>query len=496
MHNWKNSIVYQIFPDRFKIGRNSNLSKNEEAGSFFLPGQTRVKWSTKPERSNDGSHQYLFWGGNLKGITEELEYIKSLGTGILYLTPIFYARSNHKYDTINYFKIDPLFGTLEDFHLLCNKAHSLGIKVILDGVFNHMGDASEWFNKYGIFGKDTGAYNDPESEFRDFFYFSGDTYRGWMNARTLPELNLENSRLQEILFTGENSVIKYWLRQGADGWRLDCAFDLGYDINRMIVREARKVKEDALIIGEVWNYPEGWNVHSDLDGLMNYYYRTVVFDLIRGQLSPAMAGKIIQKSVEDCGIDYLNKCWNILSSHDVPRLSSEFKDGKDTQLAITLQFSLPGVPLIYYGEELEMSGGIDPENRGPMEWERLSENPSRLEFYRKLGVIWNEHRAIREGNFEIQPVSNDELLAFKRSTGIIDELMVLIFNFSDKEQHAHVYMNEGLLMNGTQMVDIISNKKFNTFTGKLEVNIPGRSFLFLMPEITRANDNYSPYKRV
>ncbi|MCD6160703.1 MAG: glycoside hydrolase family 13 protein [Kosmotoga sp.] len=496
MDNWKMGIIYQIFPDRFKIGCNNTVFKKAKSGLYSLPGQVPVNWCTKPRRSKDGSHQYLFWGGDLRGIVEELDHIKSLGTGIIYLTPIFFARSNHKYDTIDYFQIDPAFGTLEDFRLLCDKAHSMGIKVVLDGVFNHVGDASKWFNKHKIFGKDMGAYNKPESEFRDFFYFNDNGYRGWMNAETLPELNLENKKLQEILFTGENSVIKYWLKQGADGWRLDCAFDLGYEFNQMVANEARKVKNDALIIGEVWNYPKGWNVHSGLDGLMNYFFRTVIFDLLRGDLKPAIAAEIIEKSVKDCGIDYLNTCWNILSSHDVPRLSSELKDERDIQLAIALQFTLPGVPMIYYGEELEMIGGVDPENRGAMEWEKINERPSRLEFYTKMGKIWNDHKAIREGNFEIQQTSNVELFAFKRSTDLIDELMVIIFNFTEKEQFTSVYINEGLLMNGTPMIDIISNERFNTFTGKLEVKVPGRSFLILTPEISRTREFYTPYKRV
>ncbi|AKI96913.1 cyclomaltodextrinase [Kosmotoga pacifica] len=496
MGTWKRSIVYQIFPDRFKIGEGKTVFEKEKKGLYSLPEQRVKEWQIKPERSKDGSHQYVFWGGDLRGIIEELEYIATLGTGMIYLTPIFLARSNHKYDTIDYFKIDPAFGTLEDFRELCDRAHDMGMKIIIDGVFNHIGEASKWFNKLKLFGDNTGAYNDPDSEFRDFFYFNGNNYRGWMNAKTLPELHLENSSLQEILFKGEDSVIKYWLRQGADGWRLDCAFDLGYEFNRMIVDEARKVKEDALIIGEVWNYPKGWNTDAGLDGLMNYFFRTIIFDLVRRELEPHIAGRILEKTVEDCGIDYLNTCWNILSSHDVPRLSSEFEDEKDIRLAIGLQYTLPGVPMIYYGEELEMEGGIDPENRGAMEWDKLQKNPPRKTFYERLGKIWKSHRAIREGGFEVLSTSSNGVLAFKRHTENIDELVVVAFNFQLEECNVNVYLNEGTFMNGTPMVDLLTDERFSTHTGKISVKIPGRGFVLLRPEISRNMLKYTPYKRI
>lgn len=496
MFDWHTSkVVYQIFPDRFNIGDGKTAKQKENEGLYPLPGQRTVDWKEKPKRTGDRTKQLLFWGGDLKGITEKIDYIKSLGAEIIYLTPIFYAHTNHKYDTIDFFRIDPAFGTLQDFKELCETAHQNDLKIILDGVFNHVGFASKWFNGLNLF-PEKGAYQSPDSPYRDYFYFSGDKYRSWVNSGSLPELNLENPELQEILFTGENSVVKYWLKQGADGWRIDCAHDIG-NLNHIIVEAAKSVKPDALIIGEVWNYPKGWNEFAGLDGIMNYHFRSLVIDLLKAAIPVEIAARIMKGTVEDCGVDYLSKCWNILSSHDVPRLSNTFDSERDIQLAIALQFSFPGVPMIYYGEELEMTGGEDPENRDAMRWENLNSSPERFNFYKKMTEIRKKKTALQKGKFNVLHNSQpDKIMAFKRSMERIDDLVLIAFNFSHERTQFKTYINESTLMTGTLFRDLFTGETFRTDVSNITLQVEPRSFRILEPIIERVPDRYTPYKRV
>ncbi|MDK2951977.1 MAG: cyclomaltodextrinase / maltogenic alpha-amylase / neopullulanase [Kosmotogales bacterium] len=494
MKDWKReAIIYQIFPDRFSIGMGSSVY--EKINKYSLKGQKVEPWDFKPTHTKSGNHQYRFTGGDLRGIINKLDYIKELGVNTIYLTPIFFAHTNHKYDTIDYFTIDPAFGSEDDFVELCKRVHDENMKIIIDGVFNHMGAASKWFNKNKFF--KGGAYSDTGSQYRDFFTFSNNhDYLGWSDSKNLPELKLENEKLREILFTGEDSVIKKWIKLGADGWRLDVAFDVGPEFLKEISDSAKEVKKDAVIIGEIWNFPGSWNKKAKIDGLMNYSFKFLVEDIIKRKITAQTGSKIFADMVGKCDLDYLQRSWNMLSSHDVPRLSGIFSNEKEIALAIFMQYVFPGNPMIYYGEELEMKGGDDPENRAPMDWNKVDDKKDRYYLYKNLNKIKKENRALSYGNFEILHNDSKNVMVFKRFTNKIDDLLIAVVNFRDKKESIKFYADEEFLMNGTTFKDLFTSREFMSQIGGLEIELKPYEYFILKPQIDRSKAGYTPYKRV
>ncbi len=495
MDDWqKDAIIYQIFPERFNIGMAGSVYEKRDKGHYGLPEQRVRSWSEKPVVSRDGGHQYDFWGGDIRGITAKIDYIKELGANTVYMTPVFWGHTNHKYDCLDYFAVDPDFGTEEDLIDLINVAHDRGLKIILDGVFNHIGMAGKWFNGLNLFDEPGVFQGNPER--KDYFAHKDGHFRGWMDSRNLLELNLENPELQRIIYSGDNSIVKHWLNKGIDGWRLDVAYDIGPKILSEISTVVKEVNAGASLIGEIWNYPKGWREQAGLDGLMNYYYKLIIWELLNGYLQGREASKLLDDVMSDCGLDFMSKSWNILSSHDVPRLRTELKSFRSVKLALVLQYSLPGIPMIYYGEELEMEGGHDPENRGPMAWERLSNAPETYYLFRRLNEIRRVKTALRRGGYRGLVSSDPSIVAFKRFVDKIDDLVVCLVNPSDRHVKTRVYLQEGMMMNGTVLKDMISEKRLITSVGSLEASLePGES-LILEPLIERLSDSYTPYKRV
>ena len=495
MRDWKkDAIVYQVLPDRFNLGNGKTVFQKKEEGYYSLPKQKVKSWEERPLPSIDGSHQYDFWGGDLIGIVEKLDYIKELGANTVYLNPVFWAHTNHKYDTIDYFAIDPDLGTEEDFVALIESAHAMGIRVVLDGVFNHAGIAGRWFNGLEIF-DEPGAFQGNE-RLMEYFIRGEKGFRGWMNSGNLVELNLENPDLAEIIFKGEESVLRHWLDMGIDGWRLDVAYDLGPEILKEIVERTRFARPDSCVIGEIWNYPGSWPERSGLDGLMNYYFRLIIWEALNGFVSGKDAVNIINDAVRDAGLEFLSKSWTVLSSHDVPRLKNELGSIDRIKAALILQYCLPGVPLIYYGEELGMEGGNDPENRAPMKWEHTCQEIETLNLYKTLNTIRSSKPSLRSGDFKPLVSSDHSLISFKRTTGIVDDLLVCIVNPTEKNVRSRVFLQEGFLMNGTEMKDTIAGKAFSASFGTISIDLHPYEALILEPVISRSNADYFSYKRV
>ncbi|PZC52870.1 MULTISPECIES: glycoside hydrolase family 13 protein [unclassified Mesotoga] len=490
----KDAIVYQIFPDRFNIGNGKNVFQKKQDGNYSLPKQRVRRWDEKPFPSTDGSHQYDFWGGDLIGITEKLDYIKELGANAVYLNPIFWAHTNHKYDTIDYFTIDPDLGSEDEFIVLLDEAHRKGIRVILDGVFNHVGTSGKWLNRLGIFDR-PGAEQGNE-KFKSYFFKGEKGLRGWMDSDNLIELNLENPELAQIIYDGENSAVSYWLKRGIDGWRLDVAYDLGPQILKALVHSAKTTRPDSSLIGEIWNYPGDWPERSGLDGLMNYYFRLVIWEVFNGYLSGRDALQIIEDAIRDAGLEFVSKSWTVLSSHDVPRLRNELGSFERISAALTLQYCLPGIPLIYYGEEIGMEGGNDPENRAPMEWENIHIGRKTLELYRKLNSIRQRKTSLRSGDFKPLTSSDGSLVSFKRINGAIDDLVVCVVNPTGNIVRSRIFLQEGFLMNGTEMKDMVTGKVFKASFGTISVELKPYEGLILEPVISRSNTHYTPYKRI
>ncbi len=404
---YKNGIVYQVFPDRFARGADWR-ERAEKALAAHREGPARVlveDWDTPPtyRKSEDGDIlEWDFYGGTLRGVREKLDYLADLGVTVIYLNPIFEAASNHRYDTADYLRIDPMLGDEEEFCALAREAAERGISIMLDGVFNHCGRDSRYFNRYGNY-PEPGAWQGDESPYRDWFFFNEDgTYDGWWGNPDLPDVNEKNPEYHELI-CGQDGVVRKWLRAGARGWRLDVADELsdGFieDIKAAMVAE----RPDGALVGEVWEdasnkmaygklrqYFEG----TELDGTMNYPLRTALLAFVRNQIgAPEMAARLEQLR-ENYPRDAFFSCLNLLGSHDRERLFTMLGDAPDPDtlseeecaafrldeghaslamsrlwLTVLLQMTLPGVPCVYYGDERGMEGFRDPYNRAAFPWD-------------------------------------------------------------------------------------------------------------------------------
>lgn len=454
-------LIYQIFPDRFY---NSGESKPVIKERYL-----RSDWGGLPEYRQDDPYYSLgndFFGGDIKGIIKKLLYIKSLGVTLIYLNPIFFASSNHRYNTADYEKIDPYLGDEEDFVKLCNEAHKLNIKIVLDGVFSHNGDDSKYFDRYGKNKEVKGAYQSKESPYFSWFKFENWPYKyhSWWGVPTLPEVNEDDeSYLQYIC--SKDGILRKWIRLGADGWRLDVADELP-DVFLDRLRAAVKAeKPDAFIIGEVWEDASNKISYSvrrryflgkQLDSVMNYPFANAIINFAKGGRA-----EDIRDTVETIIENYPKKCVDLLmnhiGTHDTARiltalgfsgnagsrenqahlrLTSEQKvlGLKRLYLAAVLQYTLPGIPSLYYGDEAGMEGFYDPFCRGCYPWG--NENNALLEFYKKLGGIRGSINALKQGSFKTV-AAKDGVFAFLRQ----DEggTLLVALNNSDKPHSVYAF---------------------------------------------------------
>ncbi len=424
--NWiKGGIIYQIFPDRFcRFENNKTISENKilrddwSATPFFLPNE-------KGKVLNND-----FFGGDFKGIISKLDYLKSLGVTVIYLNPIFKAYSNHRYDTGDYMQFDELLGTEADFEELVSKANFLGIKIILDGVFNHVGDDSVYFNRYGNFNS-IGAYQSKNSRYYSWFNFIDypDDYSSWWGIMTLPAVNKYNSEYINYI-TGAYGVIEKYTKMGIGGWRLDVVDELHGGFVREIRNSVKRVNPDAIIIGEVWEDASNkiaygvrreYFLGRELDSVMNYPLKNAILNFVmHGDVT--ILSQVVKEQIDHYPKCVLDSLMNILSTHDTYRLLSALS-GVDTQkmtkseladlfiepncydsavnrlkIASLLQYTLCGVPSLYYGDEVGMQGYTDPLNRRCFPWG--NEDSNILEWYRKLGTIRSTFSAFSQGGFQ------------------------------------------------------------------------------------------------
>lgn len=381
-------VVYQIFPDRFYRGSH----KSQEG---------LLDWNKKPE-------WHETYGGTLRGITEKLDYLKELGITILYLTPIFEANSNHKYNTKDYMKIDKDFGTKEDLSELVKKAHENGMKVILDGVFNHTGDEfmpfldmkekeansnyKNWFQveEFPLIAR---AHEKPN--YGTFSYHGG-----------MPQLNPDATPVKEYI----KSVIEYWMREcNIDGWRLDVADEISHPFWKEFRSWVKSEKSDAPIIGEVWYDSSAWLQGDEFDTVMNYpFFNNVIGWIGSGNLKPSDFVNQLGFLRGKYHVHAHQMLWNLIDSHDSERfLNNVGEDKRKLRLAALLQFTLTGTPMIYYGDEVGMSGGMDPDCRRGMIWEKDRQDQSLFEYYKRVIRLRKHSKALMNGEFN-PVVLNDE----------------------------------------------------------------------------------------
>ena len=424
------SVMYQIFPDRFnQVGK---CDTSEKLTPFWIHTDKHDVPYYLP--NEDGEVQNCdFYGGNLNGIAAKLDYLMELGVYVIYLNPIFKAWSNHRYDTADYHKIDELLGTEEDFSKLCELAHERGMKIILDGVFSHTGSNSKYFDKLGIFG--CGAYSSPDSPYRSWYDFKEypNIYTSWWGIKTLPCVNEMDEGFRNFIIDSEDSVIAHWLRAGADGFRLDVADELPDEFIEAFRARLKSIKPDALLIGEVWEDASNkisygkrrrYFVGGELDSVMNYPFRNAIIDYVLNHDNGTGFKETVMTIAENYPSDVLNTLMNMLSTHDTVRILSMLSDKNDfsdknacagytmseserenallrMRVAAFLQFVLPGMPCIYYGDELGSEGFGDPFNRGYFRWDMVEGNPLR-EFYTRISSMRNSHDTLRHGDVWVE----------------------------------------------------------------------------------------------
>ena len=418
-------VSYQIFPDRFCRSR-----VPDPAG---LVGDRTVheNWQDTPEFRPDERGEIRnrdFFGGDLAGIISKLDYLKSLGVTTLYLNPIFEAASNHRYNTADYMAIDPMLGTAEDFRALCREAHARGMRVLLDGVFNHTGSASRYFNADGFY-PELGAAQSKDSPYYNWYHFTHwpDSYDAWWGIKTLPAVEENQASYRDFIIRSEDSVVRHWLRCGADGWRLDVADELPDDFIAELRQAMDAEKPDCLLLGEVWE--DGSNkiaydrrrkylLGRETHGLMNYPFRTAALDWLCGGDAAAF-----RESMEQLRENYPSPAFysamNFLSTHDTPRILT-LLGGEPTpadkaeraaarlspagrelarrrlMLGALLLYTFPGSPTVYYGDEAGMEGYEDPLNRRAFPWG--AEDEELLRWYRKLGQLRGGRPSLQRGD--------------------------------------------------------------------------------------------------
>ncbi len=489
--DWRNgAIVYQVLVDRFAPSTQLDTKR-----ALYPPPKVLRDWSETPKPGTYlpdaklNSQELEFWGGDFASLRSQLDHVQQLGANVLYLNPIHLAYTNHKYDALDFLKISPEFGDRDDFLRLVTDVHARGMKLVLDGVFNHMGRNAPIFQD---------ALDNPSSSWRDWFaigpQFAGGA-RSWTGFQNLPELNLENPAVRDYLYEESNSVVRSYLRDGADGWRLDTAFELGPDYLRDLTRAAHLEKAGSLIVGEIVNYPGEWL--ESIDAVMNFSLRHIVLGLALGVIAPSLASRMLDRLVSDAGIEPMLKSWMVIDNHDIPRIASQIPKDSLRRLVQVLQFTLPGAPNIYYGSEVGMTGGSDPENRGPMRWDLVHDDNPELTWTKKLIALRQQYRSLRVGNF--RPVEADQLLAFERYTDRALETVVVLVNPSASTITEPVMIANPSLMDDTPMIDLLAPADTSPVCSLqaafITVTMQPETFLVLAPR-ERSLGGYSRYKRV
>jgi alpha-glucosidase len=420
--NLASQIVYQIFPERFAIGDGLTSEAKLASPAYDLPGAQKRAWSASPMHKPYGQQ---FFGGDLDGIREHLDYLAELGVTAVYLTPIFTAPSNHKYDATDYGAIDRMFGGEPALDRLLEALHERGMKLILDTVLNHVSDRHPWFL----------AARDGDPRFRDFFTFPPTGgHDHWKGSSYMPELNLANEAVLDLLYRRPDSLVQSWLERGIDGWRFDVAQDVGLKVAEDLGAIVRARFPDAWLIGEVFGFGGSWlESGQGYHGTMNYYFSTALLGWLKGELGAAQVNRAIADAREGCGLPGLLCSWTILSSHDTPRLASTLGGAARVRLAQLAQMTLPGVPMLYYGEELGMTGAADPDNRRPMPWDTSLWDHAQRAWVKDLLAIRQGNPALRYGDVR---VLGDRLpgnaLVFLRFTEQPGEAALVVINDADE----------------------------------------------------------------
>ena len=482
-------VSYQIFPDRF------HRAKKRSAEGLVGHRTLHEGWDELPLCGPNERGDYCedFFGGDLAGITEKLDYLASLHVTTLYLNPIFEAASNHRYDTADYERIDPLLGDEDDFRTLCAEAKKRGIRVMLDGVFNHTGAKSRYFNADGFY-PTRGAAQGSDSPYYPWYHFHPfpTDYDAWWGIKNLPAVNeLEESYVNYIV-TGESSIIRRWLRVGASAWRLDVADELPDAFIADIRAAMQEEFPDAYLLGEVWE--DGTNkiayserrrylLGGELHGLMNYPFRTALMAYLKGAGDAASFRDAMETVRENYPAPAFYGVMNFLSTHDTPRLltvlgcdhppldkderrgyrlsPAEHTRGMELlRLAALVLYAFPGSPTVYYGDEAGMEGFEDPFNRCTYPWGR--EDAELLDYFRTLGALRAQRESLQSGELSY-PLAEGRVLCFVRRSG--DEVSLCAVNAADEPASISLPWDAPLAH------DALSGQSFFAENGRLHITL-------------------------
>lgn len=451
------SIFYQIFPDRFANGDPDNDPPNV------------VPWGTPPTLHG-------FQGGDLRGIIRRFDYLLELGVNALYLNPIFSSPSTHRYNTTDYYQIDPKLGTLADFRALLDLAHRNDMRVILDGVFNHCGR--------GFFAFVDVLENEAESPYRDWFhikrfpldaYTPGEAqhYLGWWNHKSLPKFNTDNPRVRRYIL----DVARYWIEQGADGWRLDVPNEIDddgfWEEFRQVVKSANR---DAYLLGEIWTIDPRWANDKHFDGLMNYPFRDALLRLLyAGTLDMPHFIEKIEGLLSAYPRENVYAMYVPLGSHDTERLFTKVEGNVDKiKLAFLLQMAYPGAPAVYYGDEIGLAGGKDPDCRRAFPWDRSEWNLELHHWVRTLIHLRKRYPALRRGEYKrLFADPNNGHFAFARILG--EEKILVAINASSSPQQFQIPCDPLGWSEGQMVRNPITGQKYTVEGKKFHVKLPAWS---------------------
>ena len=446
-------IVYQIFVDRFARGKNCAIPDGMELVSDW--SEIRLEF---PEYPGAPMKNNIVYGGNLDGIRQKLDYLQSLGVSLLYLTPIFSSPSNHKYDTANYETIDPLFGDESAFRALIQEAEEKGMGIILDGVFNHTGSDSLYFNQKGLFSS-LGAAQSKESPYYPWytFYSYPDSYECWWNIKILPRINLKEPSCSEY-FVGDEGIVSRWASFGISGMRLDVADELPDEFIQRIKQQLVKKNPKAILYGEVWEDASNKIAYDtrkkyyhgdELDGVMNYPLREAVISYLRRGDISAMR-YYLDEVMPNTPWRVLHLQMNLIGTHDTPRaitaLAGESPEGHANAELFSLKLSqdqfkigvarlkqamailavMPGLPMIYYGDEVGMQGYSDPFNRLPFPWGK--ENHDLMSFYQRIGAWRRKRSSLKTGMLTLLRLDEKVMILERKDE---KECVILVINRSE-----------------------------------------------------------------
>jgi len=445
---YKEGVVYQILIDRFYNG-NEDKTINSPKKNSFIYG----RWDDNPMYIKDGFGKIARWdfyGGNIKGIIKKLDYIKSLGANIIQLSPVFKSSSCHKYDTGNYELIDEMFGTNNEFKELCEVAKSKGIKIILEIVLSYTSSDSKYFNKLGNY-NEIGAYQSPNSKYHEWYKFTRYPYQyeSWWGIAERPNINSMENGYMDYIINNNNSIIKKWIELGCSGWRLNVIDELPDEFIEAIRTRMQEINKNTVLLGDIWDdasnkvsyskrrkYLQGKEVHA----VTNYPLREYLINFTKGYITSDIFKQKIMSLYENYPRESFYGNINVIGTNDTERILTVLDGNIELlRLIVVIQFTLPGVPLIYYGDETALKGGKEPDNRKSYPWGKEDKDLS--DFYDKIVNIRNNENGLKKGDLIIHE-TDPEVFVFERNYE--NEKVIILVNVSNEQK-----LIKGISLNGS-----------------------------------------------